>query len=40
VTAFGLSDASASRAIELRQSTSVPNTSKNRAFTAAAMNYS
>src|SRR6202161_2795602 len=36
----GLSIASASRAIELRQSTRVPNTSKNRAFTATVMECS
>src|ERR1700686_2430173 len=36
----GLSIASASRAIEVRQSTRVPNTSKNRAFTAMAMGHS
>src|SRR5215813_9171600 len=34
---FGFNRASASRAIELRQSTNVPNTSKNNALTASGM---
>src|SRR6516164_5876850 len=36
---FGFNRASASRAIELRQSTNVPNTSKNNALTASGMTF-